>query len=199
MLISLMLSIAIVKGHGSSEIAPASLKSFRLPLISNEHLTGSLISLQELIAKHQRIILNFVSARCNYSRQQLDIVRGVLQGKVKNSSGNAKSVPVAVVFVDKSLAKIRRALKKTPPTALVVWDKDGELSRLLKVKLTPTIVVLDQNAKAEGIYEGFFTPTEVYQDFFAKLVQAVAQSSRLPPRPVHLHIGSSEGSCTPAG
>lgn len=198
-LMLLALSIAVVKGQGSSEILLATLKSVRLPLVSNGHLTGSSISLQELIDKHPRIILNFVSARCEHSRQQLDSISGVLQGKIKDRNHGAKSAPIAVVFVDKSLARIHRALKKIPPTVLVVWDKGGELSKLLKVKLTPTVVVLDRDAKLKGIYEGFFAPTEAYRDFFAKLVEAVIRGSRLPPRPVHLQLSSGEGNCIPAG
>jgi len=169
------------------------------------HNGGSSIPLREVLAKHQKVILNFVSARCPYSRRQLDGVQKALKVQSNNKASEKVSAPVLIVFVDKSLAKIRQAIQGKRLPAQVVWDKGGKLSDRLKVKTTPTVAVIARGGKQVAVYEGFFPsdPNE-YSKFFARLLKAVAQGLPLPPRPVQLpsvvSSGSGSGSgCTPVG
>ena len=163
----------------------------------------SSVTLREIFAKHQKVILNFVSARCPYSRRQIEGIRKALKAQSDGKASEKVSAPVLIVFVDKSLAKIRQAIQGKRLPAQVVWDEGGKLSDRLKVKTTPTVAVVAKGGKQVAVYEGFFPPDpNEYSKFFARLTKAVAQGSPLPPRPIQLPSVVSSGggsSCTPVG
>ncbi|MEJ7612842.1 MAG: hypothetical protein SQA66_04305, partial [Candidatus Fervidibacter sacchari] len=135
--------------------------------------------------------------------RQIEGIRKALNAQSDGKASEKVSAPVLVVFVDKSLAKIRQAIQVKRLPAQVVWDKGGKLFDRLKVKTTPTVAVVAEGGRQVAVYEGFFPPDpNEYSKFFARLLKAVAQGSPLPPRPVQLPsvVSSSGGSsCTPAG
>ena len=182
---------------------PAPLDELVLTVIAPDG--ESSVALREIFAKHQKVILNFVSARCPYSRRQLESVQKALNAQNDSKVSEKDFAPVLIVFVDKSLAKIRQALQGKRLSTQAVWDKGGKLSDRLKVKTTPTVIVVARSGKQVAVYEGFFPsdPNE-YSKFFARLLKAVAQGSPLPPRPIQLPAVVSSGSgsgngCTPFG
>ncbi|MCS3920504.1 redoxin domain-containing protein [Fervidibacter sacchari] len=180
---------------------PASLDELVLTVIAPDG--ESSVALREIFTKHRQVILNFVSARCPYSRRQIEGIRKALNAQSDGKASEKVSAPVLIVFVDKSLAKIRQAIQVKRLPAQVVWDKGGKLFDRLKVKTTPTVAVVAEGGRQVAVYEGFFPPDpNEYSKFFARLLKAVAQGSPLPPRPVQLPsvVSSSGGSsCTPAG
>jgi len=182
---------------------PAPLDELVLTVIAPDG--ESSVALREIFAEHRQVILNFVSARCPYSRRQIEGIRKALNAQSNKKVNEKVSAPVLIVFVDKSMAKIRQALQGKGLPTRVVWDKGGKLSDLLKVKTTPTVAVVARDGKQVAVYEGFFpTDPNEYSKFFARLLKAVAQGSPLPPRPVQspsvVSSGSGSGSsCTPVG
>ncbi len=128
-----------------------------------------------------------------------------MNARSNGKASEEKSAPLLIVFVDKSLTKVRQAIRGKRLPTQVVWDKGGNLSDRLKVKTTPTVVVVAKGWKQVAVYEGFFPPdSNEYGKFFARLLKAVKQGSPLPPRPVQLPAlvssGSGSGSgCAPVG
>ncbi len=199
---ALLLSSLPLKGQNRLT-NPAPLDEIVLTVVAPDG--GSSVALREIFAKHRQVILDFVSARCPYSLRQLESVRKVLNARSNGKASEENSAPLLIVFVDKSLTKVRQAIRGKRLPTQVVWDKGGNLSDRLKVKTTPTVAVVDRSGRQIAVYEGFFPPdSNEYGKFFARLLKAVKQGSPLPPRPIQLPAlvssGSGSGSsCTPAG
>ncbi len=199
---ALLLSSLPLKGQNRLT-NPAPLDEIVLTVVAPDG--GSSVALREIFAKHRQVILDFVSAQCPYSLRQLESVRKVLNARSNGKASEENSAPLLIVFVDKSLTKVRQAIRGKRLPTQVVWDKGGNLSDRLKVKTTPTVAVVDRSGRQIAVYEGFFPPdSNEYGKFFARLLKAVKQGSPLPPRPIQLPAlvssGSGSGSsCTPAG
>jgi thioredoxin-related protein len=199
---ALLLCSLPLKGQNRLTI-PAPLDELVLTVVAPDG--ESSVALREIFAKHRQVILDFVSARCPYSLRQLESVRKALNARNDDKANEKNFAPVLIVFVDKSLAKIRQAIRGKRLPAQVVWDKGGKLSDRLKVKTTPTVAVVDRSGRQVAVYEGFFPPdSNEYGKFFARLLKAVKQGSPLPPRPIQVPAlvssGSGSGSgCAPVG
>lgn len=158
----------------------------------------SAVSLSELLAKHERIILDFVSARCQHSCAQLASIKSALRRKGRDARVGGDFSVLAIVFVGKSLSEIRRFLKSEALPVLVLWDKEGKLAQSLEIKATPTIAVLSRDYRLLMSYEGFLPHnSKRYREFFERLMKAVTQGNPLPPRPVEFSFGDS--GCSPSG
>jgi thioredoxin-related protein len=129
---------------------PAPLDELVLTVIAPDG--ESSVALREIFAKHQKVILNFVSVRCPYSRRQLESVQKALNAQNNSKVSEKDFAPVLIVFVDKSLAKIRQALQGKRLSTQAIWDKGGKLSDRLKVKTTPTVIVVARSGKQVAVY-----------------------------------------------
>ncbi|MCX7643253.1 MAG: hypothetical protein N2116_05555 [Armatimonadetes bacterium] len=196
---ALMLALTVCSaafGESPSETQPKALSSIRLFMLHPERKSS--VPLSQLFSGHERIALNFVSARCQHSRIQLDSIEFASAGK-RGGSLNKNFQSFAIVFVDRQVSEIEEALKGKSVRVRVFWDKGGKLAKALKVKVTPTIAILSRGYKLVGSYEGF-SPRDPksYREFFERLMKAVTRGTLLPPRPAQFPNGA-DSTCGPSG
>lgn len=195
--ISVLMALVTAFGKPLPETKPKALSSIRVIPIHPQRQNP--VSLNELFAKGERIVLNFVSANCQHSLAQLESIKAAFQNKDLNAQKGKNSSVFAIVFVGKKLTEIKNFLKNETLPTLVLWDRSGDLAKSLKIKVTPTVAVLSKDYRLVRSYEGFSpNDSKAYREFFERLMKAVIQGTPLPPRPTQFSIGGDSG-CGPSG
>ncbi len=109
--------------------------------------TGSNLRLSEL--RGQVVLINFWASWCGPCRQEIPLLDDIHQKYSK------LGFTVLGVNVDQDSAKADKILNDIPVNFPVLYDNEGEVSRLFNVEAMPTTIIVDRNGNMRFRHRGF--------------------------------------------
>lgn len=155
MRILLVIGIALISQFAISAESPA--PDFTLKSTSGENLRLS-------EQRGQVVLINFWASWCGPCRQEMPLLDDIQQKYSK------LGFTVFGVNVDKDPSKADKILKDIPVSFPVLYDSDGNVSRLFDVSAMPTTVIVDRDGNMRYLHKGF---KPGYEDTYAANVKAL--------------------------
>ncbi|MEH6556386.1 MAG: TlpA disulfide reductase family protein [Oceanicoccus sp.] len=112
----------------------------------------------------QVVLINFWASWCGPCRQEMPLLDELQQKYSK------LGFTVFGVNVDKDPAKADKILKDIPVSFPVLYDSDGNVSKLFDVSAMPTTVIVDRDGNMRYLHKGF---KPGYEDKYAANIKAL--------------------------
>ena len=112
------------------------------------------------------VLINFWASWCGPCRQEMPKLDALFQKYER------LGFTIYGVNVDKEPAKAQTLLKDIPVTFPILFDPDGTVSELYKVRAMPTTMIVDRAGNRRYLHLGYKAgEEEIYQDYVKKLLR----------------------------
>ncbi|MFA7553034.1 MAG: TlpA disulfide reductase family protein [Spongiibacteraceae bacterium] len=112
----------------------------------------------------QVVLINFWASWCGPCRQEMPLLEEIQQKYAK------LGVTVLGINVDKDPSKADKILRETQVSFPILYDSEGEVSKLFKVKAMPTTFILDREGTIRFSHMGF---KPGYEDQYAANIKTL--------------------------